>query len=173
MSDELKPIVGSVEPPKPADLPEVDAVEEIKTDLPVDNVEVVVDVVVEPKTPKPLPTRVTVPVAVDINAVKDALPQPAGPAVVGNGEVDEVRLSACVYKNVNAQKSLTVYHLQRRLVELGFVEADLDKQGYYGGPTKLAVKNFQASKKFEATGIVDAVTFKAVFKGDPNVKVIL
>ena len=165
MSDELKPLLGSIEP---ASAPAVEPILE-----PVVEAEPIDDAV-EPKAePKPLPVRVTVPVAVDIDAVKDSLPEPAGPAVVGNGEVDEVRLSACVYKNVNAQKSLTVYHLQRRLVELGFVEADLDKQGYYGGPTKLAVRNFQASNKLEATGIMDAVTFKAVFKGDPNVKVIL
>ena len=165
MSDELKPLLGSIEP---ASAPAVEPILE-----PVVEAEPVEDAV-EPKAePKPLPVRVTVPVAVDIDAVKDSLPEPAGPAVVGNGEVDEVRLSACVYKNVNSQKSLTVYHLQRRLVELGFVEADLDKQGYYGGPTKVAVRNFQASNKLEATGIMDAVTFKAVFKGDPNVKVIL
>lgn len=162
MSEELKPEA------------EVVAVEVAAVEEAVVVEEVVAEPVLEEKpTPKPLPVRVTVPVAVDIDAVKDALPEPAGPAVVGNGVVDEVRLSACVYRNVNAQKSLTVYHLQRRLAELGFVEADLDKQGFYGGPTKLAVKNFQASKKIEATGIMDAVTFKAVFKGDPNVKVIL
>lgn len=130
--------------------------------------------VVEDKPkPKPLPTRVTVPVAVDIDAVIDALPEPAGPAVVGNGEVDEVYLSACVYRNIHSQKSLTVYHLQRRLAELGFKEADLDKQGFYGGPTKLAVRNFQASKNFDATGVIDAATFSAIFDGDPNVRVVL
>ena len=165
MSDELKPLLGSIEP---ASAPAVEPILE-----PVVEAEPIDDAVEPQPEPKPLPVRVTVPVAVDIDAVKDSLPEPAGPAVVGNGEVDEVRLSACVYKNVNAQKSLTVYHLQRRLVELGFAEADLDKQGFFGGPTKLAVRNFQASKKLDATGVVDAVTFKAVFKGDPNVKVIL
>jgi hypothetical protein len=164
MSDELKPLLGSIEP-VPASEPEVveekiDAVDE-SPELPT------------PPTPKPLPIRVSVPVAVDIDAVKDALPQPAGPAVVGNGEVDEVKLSACVYQNTSSQKSLTVHHLQRRLIELGFAEAGLDKDGYYGGATKAAVRNFQASKKLDVTGVMDAVTFKAVFKGDPNVKVIL
>jgi hypothetical protein len=168
MSDELKPLVGSVAPtPEPIE----PAVEEVVVEEVVEP-EAEPEVVEAPK-PKPLPIKVSVPVAVDINAVKDALPEPAGPAVVGNGEVDEVFLSACVYRNVNAQKSLTVYHLQRRLAELGFVEADLDKQGFFGGATKLAVKNFQASKKLDVTGVVDAVTFKTIFKGDPNVKVIL
>ncbi len=168
MSDELKPLVGSVAPtPEPVE----PVVEEVVVEaVPEPEAE---PEVVEAVVPKPLPIRVSVPVAVDIDAVKDALPQPAGPAVVGNGEVDEVFLSACVYRNLHSQKSLTVYHLQRRLAELGFAEAELDKQGFFGGPTKLAVKGFQASKKFEVTGVVDAVTFKAIFKGDPNVKVVL
>lgn len=164
MSEELDPIVETATPVPTAEEKEIVAAEPESP---------AIEDIVEAKPVKPLPTRVTVPVAVDIEAVRDALPEPAGPAVVGNGEVDEVKLSACVYKNVNSQKSLTVYHLQRRLVELGFEEAGLDKQGYYGGATKLAVRNFQASKKFDATGIMDALTFKTIFKGDPNVKVIL
>jgi hypothetical protein len=172
MSDELKPLVGSVAPtPEPLE----PAVEEVVVEEVVEpeaEPEAEPEVVEAPK-PKPLPIRVSVPVPVDINAVKDALPEPAGPAVVGNSVVDEVFLSACIYRNTNSQKSLTVYHLQRRLSELGFVEADLDKRGFFGGPTKLAVKNFQASEKLDVNGVVDAVTFKTIFKGDPNVKVIL
>jgi hypothetical protein len=170
MSDELKPLVGSVAPtPEPVG-PEV---EEVVVEAEAVELEAEEPVAVEPVKPKPLPIKVSVPVAVDINTVKEALPEPAGPAVVGNGEVDEVFLSSCVYRNIHSQKSLTVYHLQRRLSELGFPEADFDKQGFFGGPTKLAVKNFQASKKFDVTGVIDAVTFKAIFNGDPNVKVIL
>jgi len=170
MSDELKPLVGSIAPtPEPVE-PEV---EEVVVEAEAVEPEVVEPVAVEPVKPKPLPIKVSVPVPVDIDTVKEALPEPAGPAVVGNGEVDEVFLSSCVYRNIHSQKSLTVYHLQRRLSELGFSEADLDKQGFFGGATKLAVKNFQASKKFDVTGLVDAVTFKAIFEGDPNVKVIL
>jgi hypothetical protein len=165
MSDELKPLVGSIEPmPTPEPVIAEEVVEEI-----VD----AVNEIPKPVEPKPLPTRVTVPVAVDIESVKDTLPAPAGPAVVGNDSVDDVRLSACVYKNINSQKSLTVHHLQRRLLELGFVEAGLDKDGYFGAATKAAIRNFQSSKKLDVTGDVDAVTFKAVFKGDPNVRVIL
>ena len=170
MSDELKPLVGSVAPtPEPVE-PEV---EEVVVEAEAVEPEVVEPVAVEPVKPKPLPIKVSVPVPVDIDTVKEALPEPAGPAVVGNGEVDEVFLSSCVYRNIHSQKSLTVYHLQRRLSELGFSEADLDKQGFFGGATKLAVRNFQASKNLDVTGVVDAVTFKTIFKGDPNVKVIL
>ena len=170
MSDELKPLVGSVAPtPEPVE-PEV---EEVVVEAEAVEPEVVEPVAVEPVKPKPLPIKVSVPVPVDIDTVKEALPEPAGPAVVGNGEVDEVFLSSCVYRNIHSQKSLTVYHLQRRLSELGFSEADLDKQGFYGGPTKLAVRNFQASKNFDATGVIDAVTFSAIFDGDPNVRVVL
>ena len=97
MSDELKPLVGSVAPtPEPIE----PAVEEVVVEEA--ELEAEPEAVEAPK-PKPLPVRVSVPVAVDIDAVKDALPEPAGPAVVGNGVVDEVFLSACIYRNTNSQ----------------------------------------------------------------------
>jgi hypothetical protein len=117
---------------------------------------------------------IVIPVAVDINKVYEALPEPAGPAVVGMGEVDDVYLSSCIFKNVKSRKSLTVHHLQRRLVELGYTEAGFDRDGYFGDTTLLAVTRFQSDRdKLEQTGSLDEATFRAIFKGDPNVRVNL
>jgi len=100
-------------------------------------------------------------------------PAPAGPAVVSDNEQDDVLLSSCVYKNELSRKSLTVHHLQRRLNELGYTEAFVDRDGYYGDPTKMAVARFQKDTGIEGDGMIDAPTFLAVFKGDPNVKPII
>lgn len=98
---------------------------------------------------------------------------PAADHVVGNGDVDEVFLKQCVYKNPYARKSLTVHHVQRRLGELGYSDATADRDGWYGDLTVAAVKAFQADKGFEATGKMDADTFTKLFAGDHNVRVVL
>jgi peptidoglycan hydrolase-like protein with peptidoglycan-binding domain len=96
----------------------------------------------------------------------------ANQSVSGNG-VDEVLLANCIYKNVYARKSLSVHHLQRRLIELGFKDADADKDGWLGDETVAAIKKFQASKGLEETGSVDATTLTKIFEGDHNVQVVL
>lgn len=130
--------------------------------------------VVEAKpVPKPSPPRTSVvPIPVTVEEIYAALPEPAGPAVVGLGERDDVSLSFCIYKNINARKSLTVHHLQRRLAELGYIDANRDKDGYYGDFTRFAVAKFQSSNSIEGDGLIDAVTFALIFKGDPNVRVV-
>lgn len=107
--------------------------------------------------------------AMPIPAVNVAIAEPAGPAVVSNGLVDTVSLSKAIYKNVNAKKSLTVHHLQRRLNELGYTSAYGDKDGWYGDGTQIAIDRFRLDNKIKATGQIDKDTFLAVFKGDPNV----
>jgi peptidoglycan hydrolase-like protein with peptidoglycan-binding domain len=97
----------------------------------------------------------------------------AARAVVGKGDTDEVFLSRCVYKSRVTRKSLTVHHLQRRLVELGYTEARTDKDGWYGDHTLLAVKAFQSDRGLSASGIVDADTLVAVFSDDHNVTVVI
>ena len=94
-------------------------------------------------------------------------------AVVSGGEKDDVFLANCVYKNVYSRKSLTVHHLQRRLTELGYVEANADKDGWLGDLTKAAITKFQKDKGLNATGQVDADTFTKIFEGDSNVNVNL
>lgn len=99
--------------------------------------------------------------------------KPAAPAnhVVTDADKDPVYLSACVYMNKFNKKSLTVHHLQRRLVELGYKDAVGDKDGWYGELTHKAVAAFQKDNRIEATGLMNEKTMKAIFKDDPNVEV--
>ena len=130
------------------------------------------EVIVEP-TPAPEPEVIpeVVPEPVHVEEPKAHTPK-ANQSVSGNG-VDEVLLANCIYKNVYARKSLSVHHLQRRLIELGFKDADADKDGWLGDETVAAIKNFQASKGLDVTGSVDATTLTKIFEGDHNVQVVL
>ena len=131
----------------------------------------VVEAVEAPEAPKFLVgEKGAMPVPAALAATR---PAPAGPAVVSDNEVDDVLLSACVYKNLHARKSLTVHHLQRRLNGLGYAPAYADRDGHYGDLTKMAVARFQKDNKIEGDGLIDGPTFLAVFKGDPNVKPII
>jgi peptidoglycan hydrolase-like protein with peptidoglycan-binding domain len=94
-------------------------------------------------------------------------------AVVGTGERDDVLLSRCEFKSKVTRKSLSVHHLQRRLAELGYPDAATDKDGWYGDLTRLAVSQFQADRKLDGDGLVDAVTLAAIFDGDQNVNVVV
>lgn len=127
-------------------------------------------VVVEEPTPEPEPEPAPAPKAKPVPVVVE---EAAATHVVGSGDKDEVYLKQCVYKNMYARKSLTVHHLQRRLAELGYGDAAADRDGWYGDLTKAAVESFQGDNKLEATGIIDADTFKRIFAGDPNVLVVL
>lgn len=109
----------------------------------------------------------------DITPVKNSAPASAPNAVVGTGDADNVYLSKCVYKNMYAKKSLTVHHLQRRLTELGYTEADADKDGWYGDGTARAVRALQEYLGIESDSGMNAETFEAVFAGDPNVQVVI
>jgi hypothetical protein len=107
---------------------------------------------------------------VDIPVVAIETPVPSAPkAAVSGADTDEVYLANCVYKNTAARKSLTVHHLQRRLVELGYNEAMTDKDGWLGDETKTAIEKFQKLEGLEPNGTVDEATFLAIFKGDINV----
>jgi hypothetical protein len=130
------------------------------------------EVIVEP-TPEPEPVVVPEPEPEPTIVEEPKAHKPkATEAVSGNG-VDEVLLANCIYKNAFARKSLSVHHLQRRLIELGFKDADADKDGWLGDETVTAIKNFQASKGLDVTGSVDATTLTKIFEGDHNVHVVL
>lgn len=93
--------------------------------------------------------------------------------VEGDEDTDPVLLSRIVFESTRTRNSLSVKHMQRRLVELGFVEAGADKAGWYSTLTKSAVAEFQKKHDLDSTGIADAQTLKALFKGDKNVNLIL
>lgn len=92
-------------------------------------------------------------------------------AVVSGGDKDEVRLSAIVFENVRAKKSLSVHHLQRRLNEWGFSIAYTDRDGWYGVPTREGINQFQEAQGLPV-GELDMITLKAIFEGDTNVRVM-
>lgn len=105
--------------------------------------------------PKPAPSTSSVP--------------PTTYAVVGGKKTDDVMLSRAIYKNIKQRRSLTVHHIQRRLVEWGFKEAHIDQDGFYGDRTKKSVALFQESLGLEATGLMNAETMTRLFEGDTNV----
>jgi len=135
--------------------------------------------------PEPMPEPVVEPAPVVVEEAPAPAPEPVvvveskpkppkgqSAAVSGNAK-DTVILANCVYKNAYARKSLTVHHVQRRLVELGYNEANADKDGWFGDLTKLATTKFQSDKGLPSTGIMDADTFTKLFEGDNNVEVVL
>lgn len=125
--------------------------------------------VIEPEpTPEPQPAVAVEPVP----APKPAKPKASSRAVSGSSK-DDVFLANCIYKNVYARKSLTVHHVQRRLVDLGYKEAYADRDGWLGDLTKLSITKFQSDKGLKATGNMDADTFTKLFEGDDNVNVVL
>ena len=147
-----------------------------------------VEVTAEPEpyvapVPEPEPTPVQEPALESAPAVEpEPVPAPAPKAkakpapvshVVTNADADPVYLASCVYQNKYARKSLTVHHLQRRLVELGYNDAEGDKDGWYGELTALSVSAYQKDCGLESTGMMDADTFTKVFAGDSNVEVHL
>jgi len=134
---------------------------------------IVEEAVVEPNADSVEDLKYAVPVAVTREDIENYLPTPAGPAVVGTGTVDDVILSSCVYKNDLNRRSLTVYHVQRRLIELELLQDGLVKAGYYGDLTKQAVAVFQSNNGIVGDGLMNAETFTALFDGDPNVNVVL
>jgi len=135
----------------------VEVVEEEEVPAPV--VEPEQEIVEEPM-PEPMPEP-------------EAVQQPQASHAVSGEDVDDVMLANCVYKNVYARKSLTVHHLQRRLIELGYKDADADKDGWLGDETVASIKKFQADKGMDVTGTVDADTFVKIFEGDVHVNVVL
>ena len=141
---------------------------DIEVDAPVEVIEVVEaepeQVIVEEPTPEPMPEPVVV--------EQPKASHQASHAVSGE-DVDDVILANCIYKNVYARKSLTVHHLQRRLIELGYKDADADKDGWLGDETVASIKKFQADKGMDVTGSVDADTFIKIFEGDVHVNVVL
>lgn len=150
--------------------------EELKPDVELEIVAEPVAVEPEPEAePAPAPKVSIVPVPVDIEQVIAKLEaeavKPAGPFVIGNAEVDAVKVSAIKFKNLAARRSISVYHTQRRLKELGYASAGSDREGFYAEGTLAALKKFQEDNKIDGEGMPDLKTLEKLFKDDPNVKV--
>lgn len=165
MSEELKPDVELEIVAEPV------AVEPEPEVVPEPEVEAVAEEVVEVAPPK----RTIVPSPVNIEQViaklEEEAVKPAGPFVIGNAEVDTVKVSAIKFKNLSARRSISVYHTQRRLKELGYASAGSDREGFYAEGTLAALKKFQEENKIEGDGMPTLETLKQLFKDDPNVKV--
>jgi peptidoglycan hydrolase-like protein with peptidoglycan-binding domain len=132
---------------------------------------------------EPEPVVVTQDVPVEVAAAPEAAPAPAPKPkkvaarsgvgiVVSGGDSDDVRLDACVFKNMFARKSLSIHHVQRKLAELGYRDAVSDKDGWYGDLTKLAVAAFQKANNLGDSGVLDAATLHALFADEPFINVI-
>lgn len=148
----------------PAEVEEVVVVSEPENEIvDIDKLEKIDGIPVFPENPNPL----TAPVTVSVTAPTTAY------AVVGGGVIDPVHLSKCVYKSITHKRSLTVHHLQRRLNEWGYVDAYLDKDGYFGDLTLKAVNQFRKDRGLGSDLAMDADTFSAIFEGDTNVSVVI
>jgi hypothetical protein len=118
------------------------------------------------------PKRYKEAIPVDMNKYIESLPKPATPSVVSGKEVDDVSLSALVYKNQLSKKSLSVHHLQRRLNELGYTTAFLDKDGWLGDGTKIAVEQFRKDRDLLGTELIDKATLEALFSEDKGIVIV-
>ena len=154
---------GDIDDTEDIAVAEDEAVEVVEEEVQAPDVEPE-QVIAEEPMPEPIPE----PVAIEETKVTY---QPS--QAVSGEDIDDVMLANCVYKNVYARKSLTVHHLQRRLIELGYKDADADKDGWLGDETVASIKDFQADKGMDVTGSVDADTFKKIFEGDVHVRVVL
>ena len=118
------------------------------------------------------PKRYKEAIPVDMTKYLESLPKPATSSVVSGKEVDDVSLSALVYKNQLNKKSLSVHHLQRRLNELGYTTAFLDKDGWLGDGTKIAIEQFRKDRDLLGTDLIDAETLQALFSEDIGINLI-
>ena len=136
-------------------------------------VEAAVVVEEQPVAPAPEPTPEPAPQPEPAPAPRKRAAKSGVGIVVSGAGSDDVRLDMCIYKNPATRKSLSVHHLQRRLVECGFNEAGTDKDGWYADATKRAVEQYQAANNRAVTGAVDADMLTALFADEPFINVIV
>ena len=135
---------------------------------------------------KPKVEKIDEPVAVEVEevVVENVEPKVEAPAkksgvpatayaVVSGGQTDPVHLSKAQFKSLTHKRSLTVHHLQRRLMEWGYMDAYLDKDGYFGDLTLKSINEFRKAHGIESDLAIDAETFSAIFEGDTNVTVVI
>lgn len=98
-------------------------------------------------------------------------PSPRGQAV-GHADIDNVLTSAIVFKNAYNRKSLSVHHVQRRLTELGYADANADRDGWYGDLTRMAITAYQRDNGLDVSGDATIETLTHLFSDDPNVAIV-
>ena len=104
---------------------------------------------------------------------KPAKAKIAHDAVVGAGETDTVAYSkAKVPGPKDNRKSLTVLHIQRRLMAEGFAEAASAPGGAYDILTQRSVAQWQEREGYDVTGVLTRDQFDELFEGDPNVTIV-
>jgi len=107
------------------------------------------------------------------NSVSAEEPEAALRLTVSGERTDNVFIDKIVPHNKAARKSLSVRHFQFRLAELGYHEALVDPEGYYGDHVIAAVAAFQHDRGFISTGQPDPETVSRVFQNDSNVNLHL
>ena len=157
-----KPVVETVE--EELEL-ELEAEVEVGADEAQAEAKAVEEIVAVEETPAPVVE--VAPVTINTNVPATTY------AVVGGGVIDPVHLSKCVFKSLTHKRSLTVHHLQRRLKEWGYMDAYLDKDGYFGDLTLKSVNEFRKDHGIVSDLAIDAKTFSAIFEGDTNVTVVI
>lgn len=102
--------------------------------------------------------------------------EPVEAAAVAAAQPDhdavDVVLAALAYPS-KSKNSASVRRVQYKLYHAGFTAVSSDVDGHYGAGTFSAVKDFQASKGLNQTGIVDATTLQTLFAGDTAVRLVL
>lgn len=117
-------------------------------------------------------TETAVDAAEAVESAKPAEAKPKAYAAVSGAEVDPIAYSRAVpVGSTGPRRSLTVYHVQRRLYELGFVEGWSETA--YRQLTRNSVSAFQESRGENATGVLTRQQFQDLFKDDPNVSVLM
>lgn len=123
----------------------------------------------DPKPVSPAPKEPKQTSAKSVGA-KPAKAKIAHNAVVGAGDTDPILYSkARVPGPRENRKSLTVLHIQRRLMDEGFAEAASAPGGNYEVLTTNAVRKYQTKLGAEPTGVLTREQFVGLFEGDPNV----
>jgi hypothetical protein len=123
----------------------------------------------EAKTSVPSPDEEPKQASAKPAGAKPATRKIAPGSVVSGEDTDPIKYSSA--RPSYNKRVLTVLHLQRRLVEEGFVEAASAPGGHYETLTTRSVQQYQQSLDAEPTGVLTREQFAGLFEGDPNVTV--
>ncbi len=118
------------------------------------------------KKPAPAKVEESASAAVDAPDVPQSSAPKSGYAVVGKGVQDPVVASI----GAGSNKSLTVHHIQRRLVERGFGEVYRDRDGFWREGTTDALNAFKESQGLQDAEHIDVL--RALFENDDNVEIV-